>query len=284
MYPSEVHSVDATRDTAKATFADDIGLWAIGRPAAMAAARIQAELRRTELWTDRWRLELNPAKCEAMLFGYYGGHAPRVILTVKGAPIKVSNSFCYLGVNLTSHLAWSKQVDSMVAKAACRIAGLRTLCYSGQISPRTGMFFYKAAIRPIFEYGAPCFGELPTTTLKRLQVLENRAIKAILGLPKRTPTVEVDAERLARFPDLEPIQDRLDDLSFRYGQSSLDYSAEIGGLIRQARANPSSSKSPLRRYLQLLGAGPLTAPVDEPIVYTGALTASDDEDDFDKYR
>ena len=276
MFQSEVSPDDARKSTAVATFADDIGLWAVGHPAVLAGARIQAKLREVEIWADRWRLQLNPQKCEYMVFGRHG--TLNVVLSINGVPLKQAKSFKYLGLNLAPYMGWATHFEVSCSKAAGRIAALRRMCYGGQLSLKTGLMFYKAIVRPVVEYGAPCFGQLSTTLAEKLHTLENRAIKAILGLSKRTASATVEALRTDKFPNLDLISNRFNEMTLNYFNNALYFSEEIGNLVRLARDNPNeTSRSPVRHYLDLLGPGPLPCMASEPIAYVGALTDSDDE-------
>ena len=269
MFRASVDGRDALKDIAFAAYADDVCLWASAHPGQCAVARVQCALRQIDQWSSKWRLAINPAKCEALSFSFVPFTKLRGYrLFVSGSNVKFSDSFRYLGLWLHPRLSWSKHIEEVSKKCVGALHALRSIIKSRRLNPSIGVLLYKALIRSIMEYGAPVWFATGFTDslLHRLCAFERKCLRVILGLRKRHPTEDLFRLMKEKFPDFAFIPERLAELTFHYHNDTLSSSAEIGNIIRQCRDFPNpKSISPARFFLnRLLGVGPLP-PLLEPI-------------------
>ena len=91
-----------------------------------------------------------------------------------------------LGVTITKTFNFQSHIKMAISKANRRLNLLRLLSgtYWG-CKPKIIMQLYKQYVRPVLEYRAIALLSAPKTTLEKLQLIQNEAIK-ILSL---TPTV-----------------------------------------------------------------------------------------------
>jgi hypothetical protein len=146
-----------------------------------------------------------------VLFTYY--HCTiKNSLTIRGVQIPIANSFKFLGVVFDRRLTWMPHVQYLETKTASRVNLLRRLTATGWgASARTLIILYKALIKSIFMYASVAFYSAPVTTIKRLELIQRRALTIALGLSRSTrcedtlalagePTLRFDfIKRLRRF-------------------------------------------------------------------------------------
>jgi Reverse transcriptase (RNA-dependent DNA polymerase) len=173
---------DAVKRVAKGTYADDALNWAMGKSYALAARRIQANLRTTEAWCKKWRLELNPLKCECILFGHYNSR-PTVHLEIGGRQIPQVKEMRYLGIILTPQLCWEPHIATISAKARPRAGVVRRIAVRRVLPHKTSILFHRALVESVLTYAAPAWYCQPDSSKQRLQELQQNGIRAALNLP-----------------------------------------------------------------------------------------------------
>jgi hypothetical protein len=165
--------------TTLALFADDAALISQSSKTDQAIHDLQTALNTVATWYRIWRIEINPSKTQAIMFTHKR-NSPEIDLTLHGKTIQWSNSIKYLGLTLDKKLSWNQHVDSVYAKANGKLASLYPLLRSKFLSQEAKLMIYKTVIRPTFAYAAPIWSGCNDTSLKKLQVLQNKAIRSSL--------------------------------------------------------------------------------------------------------
>ena len=88
---------------------------------------------------------------------------PNAAVIINQSPLEKVDSYCYLGVWLTSSLNWSLQVDSVSNIAKKKTGVLYRKFYNASTS--TKRYLYLTCIRPHLEYGSYCMWDLYQTGL-----------------------------------------------------------------------------------------------------------------------
>lgn len=101
---------------------------------------------------------------------------PQDVVLLGEREVEISMSARYLGVWFDSKLNFALHVQTQRSKATAVLAAL--IARSSGFSVRNKMHLYKAS-------------RVAQTDLKGLQTLQNRGIKRALGVPLRTPTVDI---------------------------------------------------------------------------------------------
>ena len=101
--------------------------------------------------------------------------------------LELSSSFTYLGVVLTTRLASSKHVDSVVSKAGARIGYLFSALPLSEVPLPVALKIFNTYILPIITYALPTWQpNLTEATKKKLNALFTKFLKRYLGLPYNT--------------------------------------------------------------------------------------------------
>ena len=113
-----------------------------------------------------------------------------------------------LGMTLDKRLTLKAYFEAIRQKANKRITLLcRLRGTNWGASQKCLVRLYKAYIRPVLEYGAIILAAANKTRLAQLQVIQNRALRICLRMPKYT-RISV----LHELANIEPIRQRLENL------------------------------------------------------------------------
>lgn len=179
--------IPRSEETELYAYADDTAITATARQRAWIKARLQRHLNMLSTWMDRWRLEVNPNKTQAITFGKNRKRQPnqRQQLQWKGNPLQWSNQAKYLGITYDAKLSWKKHIQKVRGKAIGQARLLYPLLNrSSKLNLQTKMLIYKIYIRPILTYAAPAWATTATTrTLLPITELENRWLRSYTAAP-----------------------------------------------------------------------------------------------------
>ena len=91
------------------------------------------------------------------------------------------NNTKYLGLQVDDQLKWSTHLSSTIKKVSKFIDILK---YSKRYLPKESLIMlYRSLVEPYFRYCCPIWGSLGTSTLDKLQNLQNRASRMVTNSP-----------------------------------------------------------------------------------------------------
>jgi hypothetical protein len=146
-----------------------------------------------EVWCEQWNIKINEDKTRAV---YFSKRLRRVeaYLTLKGQNIKFVNDVRYVGVSLYRRMTWKTHIDLSVTKTLQTFVQTYSLLKSEKLGIKTKMKLYKALIRSKMTYACPTWESAADTHILKLQRLQNKVLRVIGGLPRRTPVRYMHAE------------------------------------------------------------------------------------------
>ena len=144
-------------------YADDLAIWASSPSVECATSVVQAVLNRLVEWSSKWRLPLNPLKCETSFFSL-DPYQPS--LHILNTPFKFNPHLTFLGVTFDHTLSFKHHVLSLRKKFHSRFRTFRSIASASWGPSKESLCsLYKSFIRPILQYigilRTPYF--LPTT-------------------------------------------------------------------------------------------------------------------------
>lgn len=246
---------DNNSDETKAfvgSYADDVLVYALACFTGLAKRRAQIALDKVGKWSRLWRLPLSPTKCQVMRFG--GGKNDDCRLYVSNTALPIVKKAMYLGVNFDTKGTWQPHFDLIVERANKRLAGLRCLCRPGSpVSMASRKLVYLAAIRPLLEYCCAAFLDASYSQKSRLIVIQNNALRAILGV---SPFDHMDEAELCRRSGILKLEDRWVDSAAAFGDRALCFVPTVGRLIMESRSRFGTVSTPLGKFQHKLPFGP----------------------------
>ena len=169
-------------------FADDTTLLADSE------AGMRKLLDSLEVFCNKWRLEVNEIKTKIMIYGAEPTD-PTPVFTYGGKIIEVVTMYKYLGIWFSTDMKnpWKVHYEKTVAKANKKAGEFDRLFRNKSLAVPFKIAVYKSMIRPVLEYGCEVWS--PTDDqMARLEKIQLRCAKIILGTPTTTATVAVLTE------------------------------------------------------------------------------------------
>jgi hypothetical protein len=191
-------------------FADDTALWTSSNRTSQLNVRLQESTDVFQRWCNAWKLQLQPTKTEMIHFSPHPRKRYKhpVAIKIEQSTIKPQDSTRYLGVIIDRKLTWRNHLAHIEPKCAHRIHLLRFLSRTAQNPNRKIMLnIYKAIVRPILTYGFPLLLTASDKTWERLQIIQNKAIRAALNLPHYTSVAYI--HRISNLPRIQPYAESL---------------------------------------------------------------------------
>lgn len=139
---------------------------------------LQQDLERINLWCEKWRMQLNLAKCAHMTF-------TRKKITqitsysINNTVLTQVLEYKYLGVFFTPDLTWNRHVDHVAAQA-CRALGFlrRNAKNFPQVSKE---LLYKSIVRSVMEYACTVWDPWTVKNSSKLERVQNQAARFVSG-------------------------------------------------------------------------------------------------------
>lgn len=166
-------------------YADDVALIYHCQNSAEIQLAMNSDLEQLLLWTSQNRLTINVDKTKYLIFN----SVTNLQIDYNNRSIEKVNSFKYLGVIIDSKLSFKSQIESTKTRLA-RIAGVFWRI-SKLISFKTKRMLYFAFFSSVLEYGLEFYGVACSSLVKRIQIVQNRAIKNLYNIDRLTPTLEI---------------------------------------------------------------------------------------------
>ena len=175
-----------------ATFADDTTMWASARTKKTAVDHMQISLRKLEPWLSKWRIKVNTKKSQFVIFGSRGETSK---LKLCGETVKDGKTIKFLGTTFDKALSAKAHCTEVGSRAMSRVHLLRRLRGQnwGTSKPRLRQF-YTQFIRPVLENGYSYSAMAKKTSLHKLRVVQNAAMKTILQAAPRSRIKDMEKE------------------------------------------------------------------------------------------
>lgn len=187
LYINDVDKI--LRNSFVSLFADDTLVSVSGKNFHQLFNTINSELSILHNWLCVNRLKLNSSKTKYMVFGskhnckrFLENNYPICINT---EIIEHTNKIKYLGVILDSQLNFSQNIDYICRKIGKKIGFFRRV--SQNLSYWSRLLVFNTIVYPHFTYCNSLLVSCSKTDIKRLQVLQNKAMRTILSCSQYTP-------------------------------------------------------------------------------------------------
>ena len=130
--------------------------------------------------------------------------------------IDVTNSYCYLGVEISNTGSFLKATDILYKKALKSLFSIYASVNVRSDEKNTRLFLklFDSLVKPVLLYGCGIWGPFATNPKNSVDKFVNKLYRTLLGVPSNSSTVGVHAE-LGRFPLLVNIQQAMIKYWFR---------------------------------------------------------------------
>ncbi|MGL4388073.1 MAG: RNA-directed DNA polymerase, partial [Brevinema sp.] len=170
-----------------ALYADDTVCFTSGKNPDVTTKRLQVAFYKISHYFNKWKIKINNDKTDAIFFSV---RKRRPVLNLKdneGNSIEWKKQIKYLGVILDSRLRWAPHIAEVRKKALAAMAALYPIFNRrSHLSRQNRIILYRALITPILLYAVPTWGNASPSNIKKLQTVQNKALKIIYNTPLLT--------------------------------------------------------------------------------------------------
>lgn len=179
--------IPASNSITFSQYADDIAIWSSGKNLPHMQNKLQLYLNEIEAWCKKWLVQINADKTQLTCF-HRKKKASHVSLSLKNVNIGLTPESTFLGITFDSRLNWKPHLEKVHGTFFRKCNILRSM--SGQTWGAKQQYMirlYKAWALPNIEYGCLAFLAVSDASLARIQVIQNKIIRAAYRLPRDTP-------------------------------------------------------------------------------------------------
>ena len=159
-------------------------------------------LEKLESYCNEWGLKVNPLKTKVILFNKkFTKTVKNMKFSIDGNPIEVTNSYCYLGVEISNTGSFVKATDILYKKALKSLFSIYSSLNvrSDEKNIRLFLKLFDSLIKPVLLYGSDIWGSAATNPKNSINKFVHKFYKTLLGVPPNTSIAGLHAE-LGRFP------------------------------------------------------------------------------------
>lgn len=181
------------KDVEVSLFADDKLMFTASKLLRAIVNRLQKALDRNRKYFFKWKLKLNEAKTEAIIFT----RRPEINVNIEIDKKKIawSRNVKYLGVVLDSRLNFSDHVNSIIQKSISKLIALYPILNrNSYVNVENKLLLFKAIVRPNITYACPVWSYISKSTFDKLQVLQNKFLRLIGKFRAFTPVSQMHEE------------------------------------------------------------------------------------------
>lgn len=186
LYNIYVSDIPAFGHTNIAMYADDTALISQDYNIDIAAHNLQQSLNQLNIWCKRWKIKLNPAKCEAKIFTLRRPQTP-TNLVIDHTPVKWNpddQAFKYLGVYLDRRLTFGFHINKKLNECHTRLGILYPIINrKSRLKLECSLLIYKSVIRPIIMYACVIWSTASKTQFKKVQTFQNKVLRIACNSP-----------------------------------------------------------------------------------------------------
>ena len=184
-------------------YADDTCLYFAAKDKRIMEKVINNDLKSMFSWFSNNHLLLNIDKCQFMLTGSKGNlkHFEDVKISIQNTQLRRVSQCKYLGVIIDNHLTWTPQIEEVKKKALKTFHSVKRIRQF--LDKRTSFLLYQTLIQSQLDYCSMLWMNGHVSQLAKLQTLQNRCLRQILGVDSR-----FNRQTLYRTLDVNTLEDR----------------------------------------------------------------------------
>lgn len=175
-------------------YADDLALFVRGNDLQTLQHNLQSTINRLAVWGDEHGLSFAPSKTKVINFTKKR-NTPLLQLNLKGEPLLQVNSTRFLGLTFDHTLTWSLHIQELRRKCSQRLNLLKKVNgTSWGADKKCILRIYYSHIRSILDYGSIVYASASESNLKKLDPLQNQALRIATGAFRTSPIASILVE------------------------------------------------------------------------------------------
>ena len=166
-------------------YADDTIIYGTSRSNPLLVKRLNGALENIREWCLKWRVKINAAKSEAILFSKKQEQTKDLQPpSLNDVEIPWKDQLKYLGIILDKALNYNSHTTSAKNKAIGIMSKLMPLLRNhSALGIKNGILIHKTFIRPVLTYASAVWGGTSKTNLDKIQIIQNKVLRLVTGAP-----------------------------------------------------------------------------------------------------
>lgn len=196
-------------NTQIALFVDETAIYTKHRRLSNLINNIQLHTTKVVRFLEKWGLNINAKKSEAILFSNKNLSTRRDLnlIRIKEKTIPYSHEIKYLGVYLDKKLNCSSHIQKSLQKTIPRLKELYPIFKSNHSNPRIPANIYKSYIRPVLTYASPVWITASPYNIKKTHQKHNNLLRIAAQQPPLTRNTTI--HNLTATPTLEEFLNKI---------------------------------------------------------------------------
>ena len=170
-------------------YVDDLTIYSSASSTILAERQLQLAIYKLQKWCKETGFKFSEQKTVAM-------HICRVRrcpktahqLTLNNQPISYKDKHKYLGIVMDSSLTWTEHIKQLRQDCGQKMKLLKHLSYTTWgADSKTLIRLYQTLIKPKLEYGREAYGSASASQLKKLDPIQNLALRTATGAFRTSP-------------------------------------------------------------------------------------------------
>ena len=173
-------------------YADDTVLYSKKKSITQAGTDLQEDLNSLNVWCLENDIFINSSKTKSMFFGSRAKIESMGMpkLYIDGTLIDRTKTYTYLGIKLDEQLSLETHANIIIKRVTNKIYQLTKM--RPFLTKKAALLTYKNMILPILEFGDVFLHSAPNKIRKKLQVLQNKALRCALSKKRSHSTYSTD--------------------------------------------------------------------------------------------
>lgn len=175
-------------------YADDLVLFIRGNNLPKSQNRLQSTIDKLADWGNDHGLSFAPTKTKVINFTKKR-NSPSVQLFLDEEPLTQTQSTKFLGLIFDHTLTWKQHIQSLRQKCSLRLNLLKTLNGTSWGADKKSLIrLYCSHIRSLLDYGSVVYSTASLSTLKKLDTMQNQALRIASGAFRTSPIASINVE------------------------------------------------------------------------------------------
>lgn len=195
IYTSQISKYLTMANIKHLQFADDLVLYTVNKDVNIGIHNLNVALTNLyNLYSTKLKLNINPNKSSAMIFCKKPFNCINPVL-YNNVPLPWVEKHKFLGVWLDQKLKFDIHINYIIQNASKGLTIMRSLAgIQWGSDPQVLSMLYKSIVRSHFDYSILAYMNANLTYLKKLDVIQNKALRIISGAICSTPKIVMESE------------------------------------------------------------------------------------------
>ena len=208
--------------TESTLFADDLATSCCSNNMNVINQTLELYLLKLENWLYKWRLTINPKKCQFILFSK-GKHSNNLDLRLFNQSIPETDNIKFLGITFDRTMTFNTHIQDIKTKCYKRLNIIKILKHkSWRLKPDTLKNIYFSLIRSIIDYASTIFNIICESKKTELRSIQYHALKIAYN-----KQLKCSHKELLQIASVTTIDERCKELNENYFEKSFLYDNEL---------------------------------------------------------